>query len=210
MTEIDDEIFNKNLLLTQAYCELQLMNSDNNPAMSLRTFNPVYDGYELFSYKEGNYAGENFTSVNWNINPLLGNTLLYPELFEKQLAFKNNSVDFLDSNRKFEGRILVAEIYQTVLDGASEVQSKGFVDINDCPPIDTWFYKTLYDNYWIFFAWVPKQYVELADNAVAVNCIDCLTWYEDWLLREKENSIRFKQPDSKIGVLKHIVKLFGK
>jgi hypothetical protein len=215
MVEIDNTIFYNNLLLTQNYCELQLTaaDSDSDPATALRTFNPIYNGHKLFSYKKGVscYTGEEFTSVNWSIDPLDRNLLLYPELFEKQLTYKKNRIGSINDNTKFEGRILVAEIDQTVVDGASEVESKGFVDLNDCPPIDTWFYKALTDENWIiFFAWIPKQYIEFADKAVAVNCVDCITWYQDWLLLKKVSSINFKQANSKISFLKHINKLFGK
>ena len=96
-----------------------------------------------------------------------------------------------------------------MVDGASEVESKGFVDINDCPPIDTWFYKIWKnDSRWVFFSWVPQKFIEFADKAVAVNCVDCLTWYEDWVLREKVTSIKFEQSDSKVSFLKLINKLF--
>ncbi len=193
MIEIYDEIFQKNLLLTQAYCELQLRNPDNNPATALRTFNPVYNEQKLFSYQEISYSECDYTSVNWNIDPLDQVLSLYMEVFEKQLIHKNNIIRSDNTNEKFEGKILIPEIDMTVIDGASEAISNGFVDINDCPPIDTWFYKTLKNTNWIFFAWIPQQFVNLADKAITVNCVDCLflLWYEDWLLREKVSSIQF-------------------
>lgn len=210
MIEIYDEIFHKNLLLTQTYCELQLKNGDNDAATALRTFNPVYNDEKLFSYEEGNCAEYNFTSVQWSSEPLWQNPWLYEELFEKQLVHKRALIESIDNNKKFEGRILVAEIDLTVVDGASEVESKGFIDVNDCPPIDTWFYKILDDSHRIFFAWIPQYFVELVDEAIAVNCVDCMSWYEDWLLREKVSNIEFKKAGSKTSFLKHINKLFGK
>lgn len=210
MIEIDDEIFHKNLLLTQTYCELQLKNGDNNPAIALRTFNPVYNDDKLFSYKEVNYVECNFTSVQWSIDPLRRNPHLYDELFEKQLTHKRVLIESVDSNEKFEGRIMVAEIDITVWDGASEAVAEGFIDVYDCPPIDTWFYKVVSNNHRIFFAWIPQQFVELANNAIAVNCVDCMSWYEDWLSREKTSTIKFIKAGSKTSFLKHINKLFGK
>ena len=108
MIEIDNEIFHKNLQLTQAYCELQLKNANSDPATALRTFNPVYEGQELFSFKEFNNTEGDITIVNWNVNPILGNLSLYPDLFDEQLAYKKSLVDYNDNNRKFDGRILVA------------------------------------------------------------------------------------------------------
>lgn len=193
-------------MLTQTYCELQLKNRDNDPATALRTFNPIYNEDELFSYEKNGF----YTSVQWKIDPLGADPHLYEELFEKQLLHKRALIESVDNNKKFEGRIMVAEIDITVWDGASEAEAEGFIDVNDCPPIDTWFYKTLDDSRRIFFTWIPQQFVELANKAIAVNCVDCISWYKDWLLREKVSSIKFKKAGSKTSFLKHINKLFGK
>jgi len=206
MIEVDNEVFQNNLLLTQSYCELQLKKGDNNPATALRTFNPIYNEDKLFSYKKIGF----YTSVQWSIDSLWRNPHLYDELFEKQLAYKNASIVLVDNNKKFDGRIMVAEIDVTVWDGASEAEAEGFIDVNDCPPIDTWFYKTLDDSQRIFFVWIPQQFVELVDEAIAVNCVDCISWYEDWLLRKKTSTIKFKKAGSKTSFLKYFNKLFGK
>jgi hypothetical protein len=66
-----------------------------------------------------------------------------------------------------------------VLDGASEWESEGFFDLYDLPPIDTWVYiapnregrKDLY-------AWVPDKFTQLAQNAIDVNCMDMIRWFE--------------------------------
>ncbi|MEO6849086.1 MAG: hypothetical protein ABI203_06105, partial [Mucilaginibacter sp.] len=79
---------------------------------------------------------------------------------------------------KYKGRILVSEIDCVVRDGISEAASNGFIDINDCPPIDTWFYTITYDRRRNIFAWIPDQFVNLVDEAIDVNCLGCMKWYD--------------------------------
>lgn len=180
MSEIDKTIFDENLLLTQAYCELQLKNTYKNYASILRSFNPGYNGKELFSFEFSHYSNEstaeNWVSTNWTTDPLENN--LYAELFEKQLAHKRAILgEFVPI--EYQGKILIAEIDLTVVDGASEQGSHGLVDFYDCPPIDTWFYKTKNDSSQVLFAWIPEPLVNLANRAIEVNPVDCLYWYNE-------------------------------
>ena len=169
---IDTKIFNDNLRLTQIYCELQLQ-SDLNPCTSLRSINPKINGIKVFYFNP-------YGNLKWNIDPLGGSNYLYNQLFEEQSNYKREIVKSSISSTKFPGRILVAEVDMTVVDGASEVQSEGLIDGNDCPPIDTWFYFYYKAGFRIIYAWIPEQFVHLAEEAIAVNCVDCMTSYEDY------------------------------
>jgi hypothetical protein len=172
MYNIDKEEFTKNLLLTQVYCESK--SRGENTASALRSFNPDYNGQPIFSYKFGTC----WMTV-WNIDPLsVNDKYLYDELFEKQLVYKSENVKELNQNIEYKGQILIAEIDMTVVDGASEAQSEGLIDDNDCPPIDTWFYKARTEKGRILFAWIPQQFIDLVDEAIAVNCVDCMKWYD--------------------------------
>lgn len=179
MYSIDKEQFSKNLLLTQAYCEP--MNKGENIASTLRSFNPEYNGQPLFSYKfVTNWNFEDCYITLWNIDLLLNrNENFYNELFEKQLQYKIEKIGNSNKSVEYEGRVLLAEIDMTVVDGTSEAISQGFIDNYDCPPIDTWFYKIIKEEHRILFAWVPNQFVDLVDEAIAINCVDCLKWYDE-------------------------------
>lgn len=91
---------------------------------------------------------------------------------------------------QFKGLILVAEIDATIVDGASESISQAFIDGNDCPPIDTWFYKIQSKLGLVFYAWIPEQFVEITQNAIDVNVVECFTWEDDFVLR-KEPSVPY-------------------
>ena len=182
MYDINKEIYNQNLLLTQAYCELQLANADKSPAEMLRSFNPEYDGHNVFSFKQGEYDKNvmSYLEVVWSVDPWMDETkLIYQGLFDQQLANKVR-VNKLDNNyANFEGKILVAEVDWTIIDGCSESVSKGLIDIFDCPPIDTWFYLTENENSRLLFCWIPDRFIEIIDIAVAVNATDCLRWIDN-------------------------------
>jgi hypothetical protein len=181
MLDIDKAIFDENLLLTQAYCEQQLKNTYKNYASILRSFNPIYNDREIFSFKlehgTFNEDVEYCFLAEWSLDPLLKeNNFLYNDLFEKQMNYKKRVINTVDPTGH-KGKILIATIDYTVLDGASEAVSYGLVDFNDCPPIDTWFYITKDENSRVLFAWIPEPFEKLADRGIDVNPVDCLNWY---------------------------------
>jgi|GEM_PF-6674602 len=66
-----------------------------------------------------------------------------------------------------------------MLDGASESVSDGFIDINDCPPIDTWFYMFDDGHGRFLYAWIPEKFIGLVNEAIAIACMDSLYWDGD-------------------------------
>jgi hypothetical protein len=183
MLDINQTKFHENLLLTQAYCEQQLTKTHKNYAAILRSFNPVIGGKEIFSFELGRYGedadGTFLFFSKWNSDPLEeGNKSLYDDLFDQQLQHKKEIISEIDTN-EFKGQILIVEVDLTVLDGASEVESGGFIDFYDCPPIDTWFYKTQKGSGIIFFAWIPEPFVSLVSKGIDVNPVDCFYWHRE-------------------------------
>ena len=71
-----------------------------------------------------------------------------------------------------KGRLLLYEPLETVTDGASASSSRGFFDIEDAPPWDTWF---LYSEGSIF-SWVPEALVQNAQAGIDSNPVDCIHW----------------------------------
>lgn len=81
------------------------------------------------------------------------------------------------------------------IDGASEIQSLGLIDLYDIPPIDTWFYMTRTKESRLLFAWIPNQHVHYANEAVEVNCVDCINWFDVWHPKQFENIIKKTKPN---------------
>jgi hypothetical protein len=76
---------------------------------------------------------------------------------------------------KSKGRLLLYEALETVTDGASESSSRGFFDIEDAPPWDTWFLYSVGS----IFSWVPEALVQAAQAGIDANPVDCIHWC-DW------------------------------
>jgi len=34
----------------------------------------------------------------------------------------------------------------------------------------------------LVFAWIPDEFVHYANEAVLVNCVDCIQWFEDYTI----------------------------
>jgi hypothetical protein len=183
MLNIDQPKFQENLLLTQAYCEQQLKRTQKNYAAILRSFNPVVANKEIFSFELGRY-GEDIDGTflffsKWNVNPLEDESKsLYDNLFEQQNQHKKEIVGEI-TPKEFKGQVLIVEVDLTVGEGCAEVDSGGFIDFYDCPPIDTWFYKTRDEEKLIFFAWIPEPFVNLVNKGIDVNSLDCFYWHRE-------------------------------
>jgi hypothetical protein len=84
------------------------------------------------------------------------------------------------------GRLLVYFPDADLADGAAEVQSRGFFDVHNVPPWDTWIAlaretgtraDASYGEYIV--AWVPPALLELAQAGISVNPEECIAWLDD-------------------------------
>jgi len=185
MQETDDLTFHENLLLTQIYCGQQLLNCEKNSASIFRSINPFRNGKRVFEFKISDYGFEPGTRYNfsteWTQDPLRDESskLFFNELFDLQLLQKRENIKGLIYDQEFKGGILIVAIDDTITDGMSEVCSEGLIDVYDCPPIDTWFYLTNNPEGRLLFAWIPKEFTYQANEAINVNCVNCIYWLKE-------------------------------
>ncbi|AEV98985.1 hypothetical protein A4D02_10535 [Niastella koreensis] len=190
MLPINPVIFTSNLLITQQYCYLQLTN-DTDKATIFRSFNPYIQVERFFEFRKHYYDFvieedvQTITQAHWTIDPF-DNPNIIAKMFHDQLVHKEACLGGISPpGEKYHGDIVISSINESVLDGASEVQSFGLFDIYDIPPIDTWFYLMNTDGgKRLLFAWIPEGYIHYANNAVEVNCMDCIGWFKDWYPEE--------------------------
>ncbi len=71
-----------------------------------------------------------------------------------------------------DGRLLLFIPEETLTDSTASYASKGFFDIDNVPPWDTWV--CFYEQYVV--SWVPPQLVELANSGVDANPEQCISW----------------------------------
>jgi len=200
MLNINKQVFADNLKLTQAYCDVQLKNGISDNAKIFRTYNPLYGNKHLFSFVTEHFDFDiepnlkYCTLTKWIVDPTEKESIV-DNLFMDQLSYKKQCIRSIERDKTYTGSILVAQIDCTVIDGASEVQSSGLVDQYDIPPIDTWFYLTRTNESRLLFAWIPDEFVKYADEAVQVNCVDCINWAYVWYPHEFENMMLAKMND---------------
>ena len=160
MLNISKSEFASNLKLTQAYCEQQMQAGEICPLTTLRTINLPHGEGSVWNYIPNKYPNLSRKIPNliaeWTPKADPYDNALFVELFEKQLAHKKSSV--LIHELQLQGKILVVEYDCNIPNGGvAAVESEGFVDNLDFPPIDTWFYRAYNgDNGWVLFAWVPQ------------------------------------------------------
>jgi len=94
------------------------------------------------------------------------------------------------SHRQLEhsGRLLLVDYNATNHNEATEDESSGFFDWADNPPWDLW----VGDFGDKLICWIPKQFVDVVQRSMAVECMGMLLWidqndeefnYPDWLVR---------------------------
>jgi hypothetical protein len=96
---------------------------------------------------------------------LLRQETAYPEILSSDLA---------------NGKLLAYEPDDNVADGASQYQTKGYFDLDDAPPWDTWV--CFFDRHLV--SWAPPQLLNLVNEGIAVNCVDCIRWVDEPLFKQ--------------------------
>ena len=116
--------------------------------------------------------------AKWAFDPVVPTPALSIEkLFEDVMSFKEQYCPNQESI-EYNGDVLIAQIDCTVCDGACEHESLGLIDLYDMPPIDTWFYLTKSNEGRLLYCWIPDSVKRHAEDAVAVNCVDCIRWFD--------------------------------
>jgi len=83
------------------------------------------------------------------------------------------------------GKLLVYGPDEELSDGAAEEETKGFFDVANCPPWDTWvaFIEELHPapggRIAYLISWVPPQFLESVSRGIYVNPEQCIRWLED-------------------------------
>lgn len=210
MLDIDQEIFSKNLLLTQQYCERQLTNTEKNCASIFRSINPEEDGEKMFKFSLYEIVVETpfyAFGTTWQLDPIDTPNLI-EDLFEKQIVIKQTQVDKTEILDIYNGNILAFKIDETLIDGATSVSTHGLLDDFNCPPIDTWFYLTKEGNSRVLLAWIPIQFVNYVDDGISVNPENCIDWFKVWYPTETTKVETINKKSKFSDIINGLPKLF--
>lgn len=154
--------FKQSLAETIVYCTPRFTMSD--PKYSLRTL--------LYAFRNQDLG---YDSLELLVDPVIG--------------FRSRVVKWLLNNNACEnplprglsrGRLLGFDPENSLVEGASEMESRGFLDVSDAPACDTWVYGGR-DNgagqYLI--AWIPQSLQQLIDQAIELNTTQCIQWLDN-------------------------------
>ncbi len=82
-----------------------------------------------------------------------------------------------------DGRLLVYDPDDSLFDGVAEEVTRGFFDVDNTPPWDTWLGYVHerdeegwrpFDSYLV--SWVPPGFIALADVGIQINPEECILW----------------------------------
>jgi len=114
--------------------------------------------------------------------------LIVQSLCDKRSRLLSRSQGILQARAQgfAQGRLLACSPDGSVWDAASQAASEGFFDEGDLPPWDTWM---LYqpqkvesdnpgkeDSHYTLFSWVPPHLIELVEEGIRANPVDCIQW----------------------------------
>lgn len=97
---------------------------------------------------------------------------------KRSQQFKGIGREATSQPKQQRGQLLVYAPEDNLCDGAAQVQSLGFFDVDNVPPWDTWV--AMEGKY--LLAWVPPQMLKFASAGVEVNPEECIKWADDPLL----------------------------
>lgn len=85
------------------------------------------------------------------------------------------------------GRLLVYVYDSNLFHGLEMVESRGYVDVNNTPPWDTWVAYIFEPKINYLVSWVPPAFIESVNAAISVNPEECILWIdeEDLVLRRE-------------------------
>lgn len=184
---LDLAVFVPRLKQVIAWTEHLMLNSAHqynalDNSRIFRQINPVINSQSLYKFNS------DYTqwSVEWNIEYDYYDSSNFEQALQQ--AVEQRGAVSIPNNRFADfqklGRILYLETQLTTCDGAAAYESHGFIDENDVPPIDTWFYldKNIQQQYRKvpnLFCWIPKRFELIMEEAMNVEIFDSYHWLDE-------------------------------
>ena len=84
------------------------------------------------------------------------------------------------------GRLLVVDLGSTMYDGLASNSTNGFYDESDAPPWDTWVGLMMAERGAVLIAWIPQEFVDVAERGREVSGGECIHWLAEGVLTEED------------------------
>ena len=154
---------------TMEYCNNQINKGNKYPANILRSVILEYQGQSIYNGDE--------QIQDWNLD-YFENTSILQGIYNEQLKVKKLF------NKKephaFNGKLFCFNYMNTLVCGGSQANSDGLIDNYNFPPIDTWVWLGTYKEDKLLIAWIPDEYIDLAQKAIDTNPEGCIDWLNEW------------------------------
>ncbi|MDD9940873.1 MAG: hypothetical protein OXU20_07555 [Myxococcales bacterium] len=76
------------------------------------------------------------------------------------------------------GRLVAYSPFDNLCDGAAEAESRGYLDVENAPPWDTWVaWSASGSDSGLLLAWVPADFVVDVESGIQVNTEQCIHWH---------------------------------
>ncbi|GAB3826067.1 hypothetical protein [Hymenobacter jeollabukensis] len=145
-----------------------------------RQTNPLIDGQPLYRLEPADdwYEGT-CASMDGRCFSAAG----YQEVLRAALAHREEPRARLGGAGLLDrGRILGFETQLSTYDGAPIVESRGLVDEEDAPPIDTWFYLREHvpgHQFPVLYCWIPKPFEPVMQQTIDVEIMGSYHWLDE-------------------------------
>lgn len=77
---------------------------------------------------------------------------------------------------KSDGRVLYYQYESSTRDTGAPHFSKGFFNLDDAPPWDSWIYYNAEPGHSFLLSWVPCALIEIANQGLLSNSDQCICW----------------------------------
>ena len=77
------------------------------------------------------------------------------------------------------GRLLAYLPDEELSDGAAEEETRGFFDVNNAPPRDTWIRHAMLNGKRVLVAYVPAVFLPSVERGIYVNPEQCILWLDE-------------------------------
>ncbi len=176
----DLSVFKRRLAETARWCALHVSVADPSGSLRSSALRPDIDDSKTYLCYRWSTISEQLaavTKLSERRAQLLRVEKHYPDV-----------ADELWTN----GRLMLYYPNANLFDGVALQESKGYFDVDNAPPWDTWLYYVHDDVMWTeprekqdeayasyVISWVPPDFVAVAGRGIYVNPEQCISWVDD-------------------------------
>jgi hypothetical protein len=184
---MDAGVIRQRIADTTLWCESHATTADPRNSLRSSALQPRHYG-----------ASREWQRYRWDDSPA-NRAVIVNALADLRASLADNDASVIDQGSRgmAGGRLVVYFPDDNLYDGAAAVLSQGYFDVDNAPPWDTWIaylpgrqsspagdFTPLADQgdaegISFLLAWVPSQFIQLANTGIWANPEKCISWAEE-------------------------------